>query len=43
MQTKLEQGKAMENIVASEYIKVYEAAQLWEIYIHNFKLGICMF
>ena len=32
----------MENIVASGQIKVYEAAQLWNLYILNFKLGICI-
>ena len=32
----------MENIIASEYIRVYEAAELWQLYILKFKLGICM-
>ena len=32
----------MVNIIVSEEIKVYEAAQLWEWYIINFKLVICM-
>ena len=34
--------KALENIIASVDIKVYEAAQLWELYIIKFKRGICM-
>ena len=34
--------KALKNIIASVEIKVYEAAQLWELYIIKLKRGICM-
>ena len=42
MWTRLEQGKYMENIAASEYIMVDEATQLWELFIIKLKFGICV-
>ena len=38
----LEQVKALKNIITAGEIKVYEAAQLWYLYIIKQKHGICM-